>query len=151
MRVYISGINNHRWNNISKFCKTCGQFFYVKRSAKEAKYCSNKCRYEDFKILFSGPTNVWYIDGRMKSKNRHPKEFRMIADDVRKAYSRTCVCCGKREKRLKTKLNVHHIDHNKHNNEFNNLIPVCDNCHGEIHGERFRVIRDLKKEGVYVA
>ncbi len=41
------------------------------------------------------------------------------------------------------KLNVHHIDHNKNNNEWNNLITLCAKCHRKQHIEDRRAYNEM--------
>jgi len=41
---------------------------------------------------------------------------------------RICVLCG-----YNISVDVHHIDENKENNDLDNLITLCPNCHREIH------------------
>jgi len=41
-----------------------------------------------------------------------------------------CVGCGMRDIRI---LAVHHLDHNRENNDPSNLTWVCFNCHHLIH------------------
>ena len=35
-------------------------------------------------------------------------------------------------------LNVHHIDHNSRNNNFNNLITLCIYCHKKVHKKTYK-------------
>jgi len=48
---------------------------------------------------------------------------------VRDFYGRRCVSCGIPEGETDFKLDVHHIDGIKKNNNFDNLIPLCKSCH----------------------
>lgn len=38
----------------------------------------------------------------------------------------TCALCGKRGR---NKLTIHHIDENRTNNDYENLVVLCYNCH----------------------
>ena len=42
-----------------------------------------------------------------------------------------CLGCGKKD----GKLNVHHIDKNWKNNNLDNLILLCNKCHGKVHSK----------------
>lgn len=55
--------------------------------------------------------------------NSKLKEF------IRKRDNYTCQECGFTQEQLGYKLSVHHIDFNKKNNNPNNLISLCRNCH----------------------
>ena len=81
---------------------------------------------------------IKYMDRALFSNNR---EKAIKRDDEK------CKICGitRKEHRIKYNrdLNVHHIDNNgvnkskdKKNNNLDNLITVCQSCHGKIHGGR---------------
>jgi len=42
---------------------------------------------------------------------------------------RHCCFCGRK---CTTNIEIHHIDQNPNNNSFDNLVPLCFDCHGEI-------------------
>ncbi len=43
-------------------------------------------------------------------------------------------CCLDHEEFSNSPLDIHHLDENPNNNEFDNLMPICKNCHhGKIH------------------
>lgn len=55
----------------------------------------------------------------------------------RSAKSTTrCQKCGCSEVECNRKLSVHHIDYDKENNKLENLISLCESCHGKTCGER---------------
>jgi hypothetical protein len=41
----------------------------------------------------------------------------------------TCYACGTADE----KLVVHHIDGDEHNDDLDNLVPMCKPCHGKLH------------------
>lgn len=43
--------------------------------------------------------------------------------ELKKVYKECCLC------KSKINLKMHHIDHNKDNNQRNNLIIICHKCH----------------------
>ena len=43
--------------------------------------------------------------------------------------ARHCCFCGKA---CRTNIEIHHVDGNRSNNEIDNLIPLCFDCHGEL-------------------
>lgn len=52
-------------------------------------------------------------------------------DKAFKYYPHECQLCGYKEN--KAALVVHHIDHNRSNDEIQNLIILCANCHAITH------------------
>ena len=59
-----------------------------------------------------------------------------LKERIRKRDKYTCQECKYTEKQLGYKLSVHHIDYNKQNNEENNLISLCRNCHAQTNYKR---------------
>ena len=63
----------------------------------------------------------------------YPKDFNSsLKRKIRKRDNFTCRNCGMTEEehliRYKRVLEIHHIDHNKNNNEENNLLTLCRLC-----------------------
>jgi hypothetical protein len=60
------------------------------------------------------------------------------------AKGEECIVCGTEENII-----VHHVDGDRENNDLDNLIPVCEPCHGKIHAKRKEVaewVRALGKQ-----
>ena len=59
---------------------------------------------------------------------------------IRERDGRRCQLCGMPESeclaRFGRKLNVHHIDYNRRNNDPTNLISLCQACHAKTNGDR---------------
>jgi len=54
---------------------------------------------------------------------------RDLKEVIRNRDRRKCQICEKTELENKEKLSVHHIDYNKQNNNIDNLVSLCRNCH----------------------
>lgn len=64
------------------------------------------------------------------SREPYGKEFSPeLKEQIRIRDNHTCQECGKIQKELKRKLDVHHIDYNKQNNSPSNLISLSIKCH----------------------
>lgn len=61
------------------------------------------------------------------------KEFK---EKIRKRDNFRCQQCFRGQDELRRKLCIHHIDFNKKNNNENNLISLCDNCHSQTNFNR---------------
>lgn len=96
-------------------CDYCGKYFTRKKSDikdSEYHYCSRKCG------------NIHKNNLKIKD---NIKNYRYTAFQV---YEHKCACCGYNEdERI---LEVHHIDSNRDNNNIDNLIILCPNCHRKI-------------------
>lgn len=67
-----------------------------------------------------------------KSFESYPQEFnKFLKEVIRNRDNRQCRECKWLEKDLTRKLDIHHIDFDKNNNNFNNLISLCQSCHGK--------------------
>lgn len=51
-----------------------------------------------------------------------------LKKQIRKRDNYTCQFCSKREKKNNRRLDIHHIDYNKNNLNFSNLITLCRSC-----------------------
>lgn len=104
-------------------CLNCG-----KEIKQKNKYCSNVCQKEfEYKLYI----NEWKngIQSGLKGEyqiSNHIKTY------LFNKYGNKCARCGWGEKNIytnKTPLEVEHIDGNYKNNNEENLILLCPNCH----------------------
>jgi len=54
-----------------------------------------------------------------------------LKERIRDRDNRRCQLCGKTAKENGRKLDVHHIDEDKHNLHPSNLVTLCASCHGK--------------------
>jgi len=60
----------------------------------------------------------------------YPPEFNdNLKEKIRRIDKHVCQICGINKIQLGYKLDIHHIDGNKNNNSFDNLISLCRECH----------------------
>jgi hypothetical protein len=59
----------------------------------------------------------------------YAENWKVIARKIRNRDEWTCQMCGEQRSNWGRSLHVHHIDSNKLNNDFLNLISVCSVCH----------------------
>lgn len=136
---------------ITRRCEICNkQFTHISSRVNKAKYCSNKCRYKstigkgtttytckhcnktfkDFKRLkrvFCSKACV----GKETKKTWKPNYTTVRKTMIYRGMIKECQKCGYNE--YPKILGVHHIDENRNNNEQNNLIILCPNCHSIAH------------------
>jgi len=75
-----------------------------------------------------GKNNPAWLGG--KSFEPYGIEFNnKLKEQIRKRDNYICQECSYAQKKLKEKLHIHHIDYNKKNNNLNNLVALCRNCH----------------------
>lgn len=113
-------------NKIILECNNCGKKFErapskMKYSKSGLHFCSRKCK--DKAQCIGGLIEIQpahYGAGRSK--------YRELAFDK---YPHECAICGYKNN---TKiLEVHHIDCDRSNNDIDNLVILCPNCHTELH------------------
>jgi hypothetical protein len=67
------------------------------------------------------------------SNGEYGLEFnREYKQHIKTHYKLTCQICNT----ITDELDIHHIDYNKKNNLFENLIPLCKICHGKTNYDR---------------
>ena len=95
---------------------------------KYAGYCSDKCKIEFKK------ESMEKIRQEKKLQEETNEFFYSLSKAVRKfnriykLNQKQCFICG-----FQTVVHLHHIDKNRQNNSFENLIPLCPNHHYSIH------------------
>ena len=55
-----------------------------------------------------------------------------VKEIVRSNFNRRCFVCRKTEEQNGEKLSVHHIDEDKKNSTFHNLVALCRECHTKV-------------------
>jgi hypothetical protein len=94
-------------------------------------YCSRVCASIDHSERIKGENNGRYVHGNCESP--YPREFsHSLRESIRKRQGRRCLLCDAKENGKK--LDVHHINYDKHNNSPLNLVALCHTCHGGLHG-----------------
>ena len=100
----------HQSNVGNTQCAQCGKLLYRRPSLlqnTENQYCSQECK-RQFQITTGSHVPREYL------KSRYTK----------------CQICGLDEREI---LVIHHKDENRENNNLENLLVVCPNCHMRIH------------------
>lgn len=119
-----------------KVCRNCHNIFFIKSADKERMFCSNYCFRKSWSTQHSGINNNMYgIYGERApnwqgglSFEPYPPEFNStLKTEIRELYGNRCLLCNK--KQSKRKHDVHHVDYDKENFGFVNLVPLCATCH----------------------
>lgn len=112
------------------------------RCAKRTKgvFCDRQC----FTMFYTGKNNPQYVHGRSYIR-RYPKEFRLARKKILSRDGHRCFLCQSESEmigphKMRSSLEVHHIDWNKHNNELWNLVTLCQPCHNKQRGTIQQVI-----------
>ncbi|HEX9504153.1 MAG TPA: HNH endonuclease signature motif containing protein [Patescibacteria group bacterium] len=141
--------NRNKVNKFQKPCKICSKPLTTipSRVAKgRGKYCSKECYTvamkgvphaspsEETKMKLSeqrrGKLNPAFKHGESESMSQYNSRFnKMLKDKIMTRDNHQCNWCGVKNKRLV----VHHLDHNKLNNDYKNLITLCIHCHSSYH------------------
>ena len=125
-----------RRNRITRICDQCGESYEIVGSAKKhSRFCSLNCRDLFRSIHYRGKGHPLY---KGKGFNRlYTNDFNAILKAlIRERDCNSCVLCGNTRKNLRRALSCHHIDYDKYNNSFNNLVSLCDSCHSKTNYNR---------------
>jgi hypothetical protein len=107
-------------------CFVCSKKIYksckaIKGSKSRKYFCSKSCQtIWRNKMVFIGKNHANWKGGHFTYRNIL----------LRSKIPRICKLCGEEDNRI---LLVHHVDTNNKNNEMDNLIWLCHNCHFLVH------------------
>lgn len=107
-------------------CDQCNKLHMFKQSAYDKSvnhFCGNEC-----KALFYRANP--HIRGTYAGHNGLSKtsSYRKLAFET---FEHRCHACN--YDRFEDVLQVHHIDHNRDNNDISNLVILCPTCHSGVH------------------
>lgn len=117
-------------------CQYCGIHFFVDTAHVYQKYCSFRCRNDNFKK--NNPEKVREYKRRERIKNatryrnvngQYKNKIRFGGNRRRVMERDTFSCLDCKRKYPDVSLIVHHIDKDKSNNVFENLMTLCRSCH----------------------
>lgn len=118
-------------------CKNCNKTFSVEGKYYN-KYCSNKCRYEYFRIKYLSDNNPNWKGG-VKSTNQIGRNSKIHTEWIKSVFERdryTCQICHQ----IGGKLNAHHIyawaKFKEKRFQLENGITLCVKCHKRVHLEK---------------
>lgn len=118
-------------------CPVCGKTFTRKSWQIKTKsgfsFCSKSCAatYNNSHCR-CGENNPNWIDGRYTKSSYAKKAFR--------TYLSKCAVCGLDEECC---LQVHHVDKDRNNDDINNLIILCANCHCRVHRGNLELTEEI--------
>jgi 5-methylcytosine-specific restriction endonuclease McrA len=117
-------------DRITRTCQICGKEFSFPPSGLvygDPMFCSKPCK----GIAQRGVNHHNWQGG--KSRHGYPDNFSSrLKRLIKKRDSKTCQLCGTKG------VSVHHIDYDKNNLAWNNLILLCRSCHGKTSNTRNR-------------
>jgi len=109
-----------RYTTITKICPQCGTSFTTNAGPKEKHTCSRTCANNYFK--------------QAKKTEITPDQYAYRAKQVGMT---SCAICGE-----STLVDIHHIDHDRNNNNLDNLVPLCPTHHMYLHRGKADLIMD---------
>jgi len=81
-----------------------------------------------------GEKHVFWKGGT--SSEPYSFEFRELKKQIRKRDNYRCQQCFRHQSELNYPVHVHHIDFNKENDNPDNLVTLCKNCHSQTNFNR---------------
>lgn len=141
------GKAKHYANGKDVKCAYCGK--NIKRSnfrlsKIKQHFCSAECQYKLIKPpLMNGVNHPRWLGGF--NRRGYPREEwnNTLKLSIRQRDNFKCKICGVPEEECFTKLDIHHIDYDKNNNNPNNLIALCHSCHSKTGSKRDYWIKEL--------
>lgn len=141
------GEAKHYANGKDIKCAYCGK--NIKRSnfrlvKTKQHFCSAECQHKLIKPpLMVGINHPRWLGGF--NRRGYPREEwnNTLKLSIRQRDNFKCKICGVPEEECFTKLDIHHIDYDKNNNNPNNLIALCHSCHSKTGSKRDYWIKEL--------
>lgn len=155
---------------LEKRCEVCSISFLT-RIDQPAKFCSKECSYKSrhkrinlicthceksferkLKGLKNSKSGLYFCTRKCKDiaqrlggiKEIQPAHYGTAPFDYRTIFTEfVCHRCGYKE--FDSCVDVHHIDHNRENNDISNLILLCSCCHQAYHRGRLSKLEVLQK------
>ena len=141
-RIGIKGKNHFNYKREKKNCAFCGKEMMMIPFYKDKnRTCSKKCAsLLKSRNTFGDKCHFW-VGGI--SFEPYGLEFnRQLKRKIRERDNFRCQQCFREQDELydkngkKYSLIIHHIDYDKKNNDENNLISLCRNCHSQTNFKR---------------
>ena len=127
---YCSSFCQHRASKNGRIvaCFICREKVYrqkrfLKRSESKKYFCSRGCQLRWRHSIFVGPEHANWRHGGNAYKDIM----------MRRKVPPVCKLCSQKDSQI---LMVHHLDHDRKNNELSNLCWLCHNCHFLVHHYR---------------
>lgn len=112
---------------IEQECLNCNEVFVYTMSGRHKsrlpKYCTKEC-WDEFQ---KGKNRT--LDGPACYGTKYPVAFKKIKEKIRTRDNNQCILCSSTASGER-RIPVHHVDYDKNNNEENNLVCLCERCHG---------------------
>ena len=113
----------------------------IKKSKTGNVFCNKSCAASFNNSHFrTGENNPNWKGGTYKSSNYARLAFR--------SYEHICTNCGFDQEAA---LVVHHIDYNRNNDELDNLMILCSNCHYLVHYGNLEITEELKQNRLKIS
>jgi hypothetical protein len=141
-RQDVTGKNNPNWRGGHyKECKLCGEKFWAQPSKENTRFCSVDCANEWIQLsgIMSLEKNPNWHGG--VSFEPYTTEFNgKLKKKVRNRDGNRCRLCGSLKR-----LSIHHINYNKTDCRYENLITLCAKCNSKVNFNRKHWEKVLKK------
>ena len=138
-------------------CQTCHITFKAYAHAKR-KYCSDKCMYANIEWRKKQQQQQHTLQTRIhlgqqshqrnagKNNPNYKHGIYMLYATLKKQANGICQECNQGIKNNLSFLDIHHKDENRQNNNIDNLIMLCPNCHRKKHlSTTSTIIQSYKK------
>lgn len=115
-------------------CRNCLSNIKYKNYTSKKNHIYNKFSLEEFFKLYPGRNDLIrqrYRNDHTANINLYPKDFKKIADALKKQRGYKCQQCKLDMADKKEFLDAHHVDRDKSNNNPDNLKLLCVRCHSD--------------------
>jgi 5-methylcytosine-specific restriction endonuclease McrA len=114
--------------NKEKECDNCKSIFTIKYPRQ--RFCSQKCSSYWLSNVRNKGVNHPRYKGNVKKRFYYPSIFYKIRKRIIDEFNGKCLICNN------SASSVHHLDYDKGNNNYENLVLLCNSCHAKTNTNR---------------
>ena len=127
--IDCKGCRQRKEHSSKGYCYACYKKFIWKPKEIECESCGRIRPHKAFGLCGGCHTRLYHYD---LTKSYNAKKLHNIGLDKLRQITKACASCD-----FDKLVTLHHLDGNRKNNDDENLIGLCHNCHKMVHTYKY--------------